>query len=130
MSSRRRLHHNMIKTSKIVKLVLILSAEQSYSDRSGDSRHLDRVGEPVVHDSAGRHGADHLRDIGQPRESAGKTDPLEVRAELRLAWRVWTIGLRVRPGQPGIHVQHATERPSSHVPLALGIEVSKPGSVV
>ena len=50
----RGLHHDMIKTAKITKQVTILGAQQSHRDRSGDGGHLDRVGEPVVHDSAGR----------------------------------------------------------------------------
>jgi hypothetical protein len=66
MSVRRRLHYDMIKTAKTMKQIMILSAEQSHSNRSSDCCHLDRVGEPVVYDSAGRHRADHLRDIGQP----------------------------------------------------------------
>jgi hypothetical protein len=55
MSSGCRLYHNMIKSSKIVIQILILRAKQSHGDRASDSRHLERVGEPVVHDSAGCH---------------------------------------------------------------------------
>jgi hypothetical protein len=76
MSSGCCLNHHMIKTSKIMKLILILSAAQLHSDRSSDCRHLDRVGEPVVHYSAGCHRGDHLRDVGQPRESAREPNPL------------------------------------------------------
>jgi hypothetical protein len=67
MSSGCRLYYNMIKTSKFLKQSLILCAKQSHSDCSSDSRHLDRVGEPVVHDSAGCRRGDHLRDLGEPR---------------------------------------------------------------
>jgi hypothetical protein len=66
MCSRRGLHDDMIKTAKIMKQVMILSAEQSHGNRSSDCCHLDRVGEPIVHDSAGCHRGDHLRDVGQP----------------------------------------------------------------
>ena len=104
-----RLDHDMIKSAKILKQFVILSAEESHRDRSSDCGHLDRVGEPVVHDSAGRHRSDHLRDVGQSRECAREPNPLEVGAELRLARRVRTVRLRMRPGQPGIHVPHATE---------------------
>ena len=55
MSSGGCLYHDMIKTAKIMKQVVILGAEQPYGDRPSDCGHLDRVGQPVVHDSAGRH---------------------------------------------------------------------------
>jgi hypothetical protein len=117
MGSRSRLHHDMIKTTKIMKQFVILSAEKSHSDRTSDRCHLDRVGEPVVYDSTSRHGSDHLCDVGQPRERARKPDPLEVSAELRLARRVRTVRFRMRPGQPGIHVPHVIE-PRHTVPPA------------
>jgi hypothetical protein len=66
MSGRRCLYHDMIKTTKITKQIVILRAEQSYGNRSSDCRHLDRVAEAVVHYSTRRHRGDHLRDIGQP----------------------------------------------------------------
>jgi hypothetical protein len=129
MSSRRRLYYDMIKTAKIMKQFVILSAEESHGDRTSDCRHLDRMGEPVVHYSTGRHGSNHLRNVGQPREGARKPDPLEVSAELRLARRVRTVRFRMRPGQPGIHVPHAIEPTSGALPAQV-IEVSEPGSVV
>jgi hypothetical protein len=118
MCSRRRLDHDMIKTPKIMKQLLILHAEESHSDRTSDRCHLDRMGEPIVHYSTGRHRGDHLRDVGQPRECAREPDPLQVSAELRLARWVRAIRLRMRPGQPGIHVSHATE-PRGSDPLAV-----------
>jgi hypothetical protein len=130
MSGRRRLYHDMIKTSKIMKQLLILGAEEPHSDRSSDCCHLDRVGEPVVDYSTGRHRGNHLRDVGQPREGAREPDPLEVSTELRFAGRVPTIRLRMRPGQPEIHVPHAIEPTSAHFLPAQVIEVSEPGSVV
>ena len=38
---------------------------------------------------------------------------------------VRTVRFRMRPGQPGIHVPHAIERPAVHSPPAQVIEVSE-----
>ena len=65
MSSSGCLYHDMIKTTKIMKQVMIFGAEQSYRDRSSHRCHLDRVGQPVVHDSTCRHRRDHLGHVGQ-----------------------------------------------------------------
>ncbi len=79
------LHHDMIKTAKITKQVTILGAQQADRDRPGHGGDLDRVGQPVVHHSAGRPGGDHLGDLGEPGERLGEPDPLQIGAELRLA---------------------------------------------
>ena len=68
MSVGRGLHHDMIKTAKITKQVAIFGAQQANRDRSRDRRDLDRVGQPVVHDSAGGPGGDDLGDLGEPGE--------------------------------------------------------------
>jgi hypothetical protein len=109
MGGRRCLDHDMIKSAKIMKQMVIMSAEEPHSNGASYCGYLDRVGEPVVHDSAGRHRGDDLRHIGQPGESACEPNPLEVGADLRLTGRVRAVRLRMRPGQPGIHGPHATE---------------------
>ena len=68
MSSGGCLYHNVIKTAKIMKQCVILGADKSHGDCPSDCGHLDRVGQPVVHYSACRHGRDHLRHIGEAGE--------------------------------------------------------------
>jgi hypothetical protein len=116
MGGRSRLHYDRIKPTKIMKQIMILIVEESHSNRASNRGYLDRVGEPVVYDSAGRHRGHDLRHIRQPGESACEPNPLEVRADLRLAWGVRTVRLRMRPGQPGIHGPHATEPASGLSP--------------
>ena len=111
MGGRRRLHYHRIKPTKIMKQIVILIVEESDSNRASNCGYLDRVGEPVVHD---------LRHVGQPGERACEPNPLEVGAERRLAWRVRTVRLRMRPGQPGIHGPHATEPLNGILPVCPG----------
>jgi hypothetical protein len=82
MSTGCRLYHDMIETTKITKQLRILFAAEPHCDRAGNCRHLDRVGEPVVHNSAGRHRGDDLGHIGEPGEGGCEPDPLQVSAKL------------------------------------------------
>ena len=109
MSSGGCLYYNVIKTAKIMKQRVILGADQSHGDCPSNCCHLDRVGQPVVHHSAGRHGGDHLRHIGEAGERGREPNPLQVGPELRFVGRVQPVLLWARPGKPGIHGPHATE---------------------
>ena len=93
MSSGGCLYHDMIKTTKIMEQFMIFGAEQPYRDRSSHRCHLDRVGQPVVHDSAGRHRGDYLGHVGQPGEGGGEPNPLQVNAECRFPRRVRGVRL-------------------------------------
>jgi hypothetical protein len=62
----RCLYYDMIKTAKITEQIVILGAQQLHCDRSGNRSDLDRMGQPIMHDAAGRRRGDNLGDVSQP----------------------------------------------------------------
>jgi hypothetical protein len=93
MSCGRRLNHDVIKTAKIIKQVMILDAEQPHRDRPSHSCNLDRMGQPVMHDATRCHRADHLRHIGKSGEGRCESNPFQVSARCGLARRVQQVWL-------------------------------------
>jgi hypothetical protein len=81
------------------------AGHQALGDGPAHLRHLQAVGEPVVHEQAGATRADHLGDAAQPREERRTDDPVAVHPE-RAQRQVTRRHQAVAEEAPGARIVH------------------------